>query len=84
MAPGEFVQDATIDERSTVFTWAAPPFVLLSRGQRGEQDRDLWRVGDALFQVARTAARPADRCQPSPGCSARGRTPGGKERPRPG
>jgi hypothetical protein len=38
---------------------------LLSRGPAGEQDRDLWRAGDALFQVATTAARPdpADRYQ---------------------
>jgi hypothetical protein len=33
-------------------------FVLLSRGQRGEQDRDLWRASDALFPVAPASARP--------------------------
>jgi serine/threonine-protein kinase len=65
MAPEEFTKGATIDERSTVFTLGRTAFVLLSRGQRGEQNRDLWRAGDALFQVATTATSPdpADRYQ---------------------
>ena len=63
MAPEEFAKGATVDERSTVFTLGRAAFVLLSRGPRGEQDRDLWPARDALFQVATTAARPdpADR-----------------------
>jgi serine/threonine-protein kinase len=65
MAPEESAKGATIDERSTVFTLGRTAFVLLSRGPRGEQDRNLWRAGDALFQVATTATRPdpADRYQ---------------------
>ena len=65
MAPEESAKGATIDERSTVFTLGRTAFVLLSRGPRGEEDRNLWRAGDALFQVATTATRPdpADRYQ---------------------
>jgi hypothetical protein len=65
MAPEEFAKGATVDERSTVLTLGRAAFVLLSRGPAGEQDRGLWRAGDALFQVATTAARPdpADRYQ---------------------
>jgi len=61
-------------------------FVLLSRGQRGEPDRDLWRAGDAFFPVARTAVRPdpADRCRPVAGLLGACQDARGDERPRPG
>jgi len=58
MVPEESAKSATVDERSTVFTLGRAAFVLLSRGPRGVQDRDLWRAGDVLFQVATTATRP--------------------------
>jgi hypothetical protein len=65
MAPEEFAKGATVDERSTVFTLGRTAFVLLSRGPPGGQERNLWRAGDVLFQVATTATRPdpADRYQ---------------------
>jgi len=63
---GEFVATRRSMSATPSSPQAAPPFVLLSRGRRGEQDRDLWRAGDAFFPVARTAVRPdpANRCQP--------------------
>jgi serine/threonine protein kinase, bacterial len=78
MAPEESAQGATVDERSTVFT--------LGRGPRGEQDRDLWRAGDALFQVATTAARPdpADRYQSVAELTGAWQHAQGNRRPRPG
>jgi hypothetical protein len=85
-ASGEFVQGATIDERCTVLTLGRAAFVLLGRGQRGEQDRDLWRAGDALFPVAPASARPdpADRCQPVVALPGAWQDARGNERPRPG
>ena len=59
MAPEEFVRGSTIDESTTVFTLGRAAFVLLSRGERGEEDHRLWRAGDRLFEVARSATRPA-------------------------
>jgi serine/threonine-protein kinase len=74
MAPEEFAKGATVDERSTVFTLGRAAFVLLSRGPRGEQDRDLWRAGDALFQVATTATRPGMSRTPAPAATSRSTT----------
>jgi serine/threonine protein kinase, bacterial len=86
MAPEESAKGATVDERSTVFTLGRTAFVLLSRGPRGEQGRDLWRAGDALFQVATTAARPdpADRYQSVAELIGAWQEAQGNEQPRPG
>ena len=63
MAPEEFRRGATIDERSTVFTMGRTCFVFLSDDLRGDPARDLWRAGDALYEVATraTAQNPDDR-----------------------
>jgi serine/threonine-protein kinase len=63
MAPEEFVRGTIIDERTTVYTLGRAAFVLLSRGDRGEELRHLWRSTDELFDVARAATRtdPAER-----------------------
>jgi hypothetical protein len=86
MAPEESTKGATIDERSTVFTLGRTAFVLLSHGQRGEQNRDLWRAGDALFQVATTATRPhpADRYQSVAELIGAWQDARGNQQPRPG
>lgn len=86
MAPEEFAESARVDERSTVFTLGGAAFVLFSRGPVGEQDRDLWRAGGALFQVATTAARtyPADRSQSVADLIGAWPDARGNQRPRPG
>jgi serine/threonine protein kinase len=63
MAPEEFRRGATIDERTTVYTLGRTAFVLLSRGERGEEEHSRWRAGVGLYDVARTATRrePRDR-----------------------
>jgi serine/threonine-protein kinase len=86
MAPEESIKGATVDERSTVFTLGRAAFVLLSRRAAGEQDRHLWRAGDALFQVATTATRPnpADRYQSVADLTGAWQQAQGGQRPRPG
>jgi serine/threonine-protein kinase len=86
MAPEESTKGATVDERSTVFTLGRAAFVLLSRGPAGEQDQNLWRAGDALFQVATTATRPnpGDRYQSVAELIAAWQQAQGSQRPRPG
>ena len=86
MAPEESIKGATVDERSTVFTLGRAAFVLLSRGPSGEQDRDLWRASDALFQVATTATRPnpPDRYQSVAELIGAWQDAHGDQRPQPG
>ncbi|HUR48411.1 MAG TPA: hypothetical protein VMY88_02630 [Acidimicrobiales bacterium] len=58
MAPEEFRRGATIDERTTVFTMGRTAFVFLSEDLRGDASRELWRAGDALYEVAHRATSP--------------------------
>jgi serine/threonine-protein kinase len=57
MAPEEWQRGATVDERTTVFTLGRAAFVFLSCGLLGEPDREQWRAGAALYEVARQATR---------------------------
>jgi serine/threonine protein kinase, bacterial len=63
MAPEEFRQGATIDERTTVFNLGRTAFVLLSTGPEGEDQRGQWSADGALYPIARRATSPvpADR-----------------------
>ena len=58
MAPEEFRRGATIDQRTTVFTLGRTAFVFLSEDLRGDASRELWRAGDALYDVAHRATSP--------------------------
>lgn len=44
--------------RDITTTLGRTAFVLLRRGARAEQDRELWRGAGARYQVARTATSP--------------------------
>lgn len=63
MAPEEWQRDATIDERTTVFTLGRFALVLLGCERHGPPDRAAFRGPDSLFEIAVRACRadPAER-----------------------